>query len=379
MPKKIMIVAGEMSGDLYGSLLAGELKKQEGALELFGIGGDKMRSAGVDIVADSVQFASMGFVDVLQNFHRYIWLYRFALSTFQIRQPDVVVLIDFPEFNLRFGKRIKKQCPNVVYYVSPQVWAWRAGRIKDIAKIAKKMLVLFEFEVKIYEDAGIDVQWVGHPILDILSEPTEFDGLRSQLAIGKDDLVIGLLPGSRNKEFKRLFPIMTNAARLLLNKFPKARFLVGCAPNIKSAMVETEMKKMGPPLPCNVLWNKTYEVIRASDIVIAASGTVTLECAILETPMIVTYKVNPITFLLFLPFLKGISNFAMVNIVGGRRIMPEYYQHLAKPKLLAGAITSIIKEGKLKTMKNDLLAVKAKLGGPGASFRAAKSILQLLW
>lgn len=375
MTKTLMIVAGETSGDLHGSILAKELKKLLPKIRLIGMGGEKMRQAGVEIIEDSTQFASVGLIEAMQNFSKYARLYRLSISAIHKEKPNLVVLIDLPDFNLRFGKRVKERSIPIVYYISPQVWAWRPGRVKEIAKVVKKMLVIFEFEKEIYESQGVDVEWVGHPLLDTLHDVSKFDGLRQELQISENDLVFGLLPGSREKEFKRIFPIMCRTVKILLKEFPQAKFLVGCAPNIKPDLANTLKKKFN--VECTLLWDKTYEVIRASNLLIVASGTVTVESAILGTPMIVTYKINSLTALLFLPFAK-IKDFAMVNIVAGRRIMPEYYQWLARPELIAREAIFIVKEDRLEKMRKDLDEVKAKLGTPGASYRTAESILKLL-
>ena len=376
MSKTILIVAGETSGDLHGANLAIELKRQTPDIRLIGAGGDKMRAAGVELVSDSTKFASVGFVEAMGNFNKYACLYRLLISALRTEKPDLCVLIDFPDFNLRFGERVRESGIPIVYYISPQVWAWRKGRVQQIARMVKKMLVIFEFEKRIYEDAGVDVEFVGHPLMDVLAEPTKFDGLKQRTDKKANEITIGILPGSRVKEVKRLFPLMLETAGFIRRELPNTQFLVGVAPDINPDLVNRVNSKF-PSINAKLFYDRTYEVMRAADLLLIASGTATVEAAILGTPMIVTYKVNQFTGLLGLLLIKS-KDLAMVNIIARKRIMPEYYQWYAKPDAMAKEAISIIRDGRLEGMKKELEEIRAKLGSSGASRRVAEAILKLL-
>jgi len=366
----ILIVAGEASGDLHGAGLARYLKEFSPAAVLLGAGGRKMREAGVDIVAETTSHAAVGIVEAFHNLHHYTKLYRTLQSVLKSRRPDVVVLIDFPDFNLRFAERVHDHGIPIAYYISPQIWAWRSGRLKDIKRLVSKMIVILDFEEQLYRDAGMDAVFVGHPLLDSLPTPDR-EAIRREFG-GKP--LIGLLPGSRRKQFSALFPLLLKTAELISAELPESRFIVGCAEGIDRAGAEKLAAKV--KIPVRLLWNRTADVQAASDLLLTASGTSTLEAALHGTPMIVTYKLNPLTAATLGPLIK-IKTYALVNIVAGKPIMPEYYQSKAKPGPIAREALSIIKGGRLESMRVDLADVRRKLGAPGASRRAAAEVLKV--
>ena len=365
-----MIVAGEASGDLHGANLARAIRELAPRAILMGAGGHRMREAGVEILADTTAHAAVGIVEAFHNLHHYTKLYRTLQSVLKRRSPDVVVLIDYPDFNLRFAERVHDHGIPVAYYISPQVWAWRAGRIKTIRRLVSKMIVIFDFEEKIYRDAGVDVTFVGHPLLDALKD-VDHAALRREFG-GRP--LIGLLPGSRKKQFSALFPMMLKTARLISKELPEAAYIVGCAQGLDPEPAIKRAAASG--LPVKVLWDRTPDVQAASDLLLTASGTSTLEAALYGTPMIVTYKLNPLTAMTLGPLIR-VKRYALVNIVAGREIMPEYYQSRARPDLIAAEAVSIIKENRLESMRRDLAEVKRKLGSPGASGRAAREVLRV--
>lgn len=368
----ILIVAGETSGDLHGANLARELKALRPDLRIFGTGGKHMAEAGVEILHDATRHATVGLFEVVKNFGQYAKLYRKLMSFVRKERPSAVVLIDLPDFNLKFGRYAHQVGVPIVYYISPQVWAWRAGRIKTIANMVRKMLVIFPFEEEIYRKAGVDVAYVGNPLLDVIPE-SFISGLRREL--GVSGRLVGLLPASRRSQFARLFPLMMKACRLILREYPDTRFVVACAPNIDPEVVKRERDRHGLS-EIHVVHNRTYDVMAASDLLLVASGTATLEAGLFGTPMIVTYKVNTLSALMAYPFLR-VKSYALVNIVAGRMIVPELYQLKAKAELLAGEAISMIREGRLETMRRELKEVRRILGKPGASRRAAQEILKL--
>ncbi len=364
----ILIVAAETSGDIHGANLARELKALDPSLRLIGAGGIHMREAGVEILVDPTAHASVGIVEAFQNLHRYARLYRLLQSALKTRRPDAAVLIDSPDFNLRLAERVHDHGIPVIYYIGPQLWAWRKGRIKTIKRLVRKMIVILDFEEGLYRDAGVDVAFVGHPLLDARKD-VDREALRREL--GVKGPLIGLLPGSRGKQFRSLFPIMKKTAELISKEVPDARFVVACAPNINPELA------MERGLP--VVWNRTPEVMASSDLLLISSGTGTLEAAIYGTPMIVTYRLNPLTAYTLGPLVwMNIKDWALVNIVAGKRIMPEYYQRKGSPENLAREAVAILKEGRLPGLRKALAEVRAKLGSPGASRRAAAEVLKVL-
>jgi lipid-A-disaccharide synthase len=327
-----------------------------------------MREAGVEILIDPTTHASMGLIEVVHTLHRHAQHYRLLQSALRTQRPDAAVLIDSPDFNLRFAERVVDHGVPVIYYISPQIWAWRKGRIKTIKRLVRKMLVILDFEEKIYRDAGVDVSFVGNPLLDAI-RPVDRDAVRREW--GVRDLLVGLLPGSRRKVFQSVFPILRHSAELIARELPQAKFVVGCA-----STIDPKLASAPGLLP---VWNRTQEVMAASDLLLVASGTSTLEAALYGTPMIVTYKLNPISAYLVGPIVyMNTKEFSLVNIVAGRRVVPEYYQPYAKPGLIAREAVSLVREGRLPALRRELEEVRRKLGTPGASRRAAEEILQVL-
>jgi len=364
----IFIVATETSGDIHGGNLARQLKAIDPTIRLVGAGGAHMREAGVEILIDPTAHATVGVVEAVRHINRYAKIYRLLQSALRTWLPDAVVLIDSPDFNLRFAERVKDHGIPVIYYISPQIWAWRKGRIKTIRKVVRKMIVILDFEEKIYRDAGVDVAFVGHPLLDAYRD-IDREAVRKEWGVKK--LLIGLLPGSRGKQFRLLLPVFKKTVELIAKEFPDAKFVLGCAPTINP--------KLAAGHGVDVVVNRTPEVMAASDLLIVASGTATLEAGIYGTPMIVTYRLNPATAYLFGPLVwLNTRLWALVNIVAGKEIVPEMYQWRAKPPLLAREAVSMIRNGRLPEIRKALGDVRRKLGSPGASRRAAEEVLKTI-
>jgi lipid-A-disaccharide synthase len=364
----IFFVATELSGDIHGAHLARQLRALDPTIRMVGAGGSHMREAGVEILIDPVAHAMVGVFEVVRHIGRYAQIYRLLQSSLKKWEPDAVVLIDSPDFNLRFAGRVKDHGIPVIYYISPQIWAWRKGRIRTIRKVVTKMIVILDFEEKIYRDAGVDVAFVGHPLLDALQD-IDREAVRKEW--GAKKLLIGLLPGSRRKQFRMLFPILKKTAELIQKELPEAKFVLGCAPNLNPKLAEGQ--------GIDVVVGRTPELMAASDLLIVASGTATLEAGIYGTPMIVTYKLNPTTAYLFGPLVwLNTRLWALVNIVAGREIVPEMYQWRAKPHLLAKEAVAMIRDGRLPDIRKSLAEVRKKLGSPGASRRAAEEILRTI-
>jgi lipid-A-disaccharide synthase len=364
----ILLVAGEASGDLHGGNLARALRDLDPSVRLVGTGGRHMKEAGVELIHDTTRHATVGFFEVLANLGRYAALYRKLQSVLKREKPDVAVLIDSPDFNLRFAARVADHGIPVAYYIGPQLWAWRKGRIKTVKRVVRKMLVILDFEERVYREAGVDVAFVGHPLLDA-ERPVDRAAFRREF--GSPKVLVGLLPGSRRKQFRWLFPRMRDAAALIREKIPGARFVTALASTIDPALAAA------PGI--DVAVDRTPEVMASADVLLVASGTATLEAAMYGTPMVVTYRLNPLTAYAFGPLVwLNTKDFALVNIVAGKRVVPELYQRKGSPENLAREALGLLEPGRQAEVRRELAAVRRRMGAPGASRRAAEEVLRLI-
>jgi len=360
MMKNLLIVAGETSGDLHGSSLVKAIKSVNKDIHIAGLGGKKMKAEGVEILWDPTSHATVGLTEVLNNLSRYASAYRKIIGFINNKKPQAAVLLDLPDFNLRLAEDLHRRGIPVIYYISPQIWAWRSGRINKIRRVVTKMLVIFDFEEEIYRKAGVDVTFVGHPLLDVIDfNKPEPDGLR-----------IGLLPASRKEQFHKLFPIISRSAELILKKIPEVKFTVALAPGIDPRLARHNGLE-------DIVQGKSHEVIKNSTLIITASGTATVEALLFETPMIVTYKVSPLSAIAGRRLIK-VKHYAMVNIIAGREVVPELFQEKAKPEIIADYAIKLLNGDGLGKMKEELSNLKTRLGTPGASNRAAAEIIKYL-
>ena len=374
---KIMIFAGETSGDLHGGRLATALKKRRPNLELFGFGGGAMKEAGIEILADPTAIAVIGIVEVLRHLSVFRQLFQQAVQALDERKPDLVILIDYPGFNLRFAEEIKRRGIRLVYYISPQIWAWDPGRIHKIKRLVDRMVVVFPFEKELYEKHGVPVSFVGHPLLD-LAKPN-LPRLTVLQRLGLEDAlpVIGLLPGSREMEVGRILPVLLAAAEKIQDKLPSSvRFLLIKAPHLSWELYRPILSASRVQPKVVERWN--YDEIYACDLVMVASGTATLECALLERPMLIVYKTSWPTYLISRLAIR-IPVIGLVNVVAGKKIAPEFIQHKANPSLLAKAALELWADAERRDrMRSDFQNLRESLGTPGASDRAAQVVLQEL-
>jgi lipid-A-disaccharide synthase len=373
--KKVLILAGEASGDIYGGSLVKSIRAVDPSIVFTGMGGTRMKEAGVKLFRNAEQLAVVGLPGPERLF-TILEAFRQVSARLSRWKPDLLILIDYPEFNLLVAGKAKKLGLPVMYYVSPQIWAWRSGRINTIRRRVDKMVVILPFEEKVYQQAGVEVSFVGHPLLDFIRIDDE-DGLPSWVhEESQVDRIVGLVPGSRSSEIARLFPLMLDAAGLLLDSMPDVYFLVPLAPTISREQINPYLA--GRNLPLTVVKDDTYGVIRKCEMIIAASGTVTLEAAILGTPLVVVYKVNPLTYWLGKRLIK-VKHVALANIIAGETVAPELIQRHATPERIASEARRILGNGsRLLWMKHQLQKVRAKLGDPGASDKAAAIALELM-
>ncbi|MEA3328811.1 MAG: lipid-A-disaccharide synthase [Candidatus Omnitrophota bacterium] len=375
-PKKIIIIAGEASGDLHGACLAKSIKALDPKTEILGIGGQLMADAGVKLYYDIVGLAVIGFIEILTNLKKFKSIYNLALEKIDNLKPDAVILIDYPGFNLKIARQIKKRRIPVFYYISPQVWAWGKNRVKTISELVDKMLVVFEFEKEFYKQHGINAAFVGHPLLDTIKPPLEKDQACRIFNLDKTKPIVGILAGSRENEIKRHLTIMLEAARMLKKDIPDIQFIISKPPQIPEDLFNYLLKSSR--LSVGTITEKTYNLMNAADLVLVASGTATLEAAISLTPMIIIYKVSPLTYFLIRRLIR-IPYIGLVNIVAGKKIMPEFIQYQARPKNISRKAAEFLKDRKtLEQLKGELIKIREKLGGPGASRRAAEIILSSL-
>lgn len=374
--KKILIVAGEASGDLQAASLIKEIKKLHPEISFFGLGGKNMRSAGVELYTDLSDLAVIGFFEVLKNLKKIKAIFRLLLKKTDEAHPSLAILVDYPGFNLRLAAELKKRQIPVVYYISPQVWAWGRERIKIIKKLVKRMVVFFEFEKELYEKAGVPVSCVGHPLLDLVKPKLDKAELLRQLQLLENKYTVAILPGSRRGEVKTHLPIMLKTANLIKEKINAVQFLI-----LKSSSLEDDLFKeilAGSPLAMPLLSNQTYDGLAVSDFALVASGTATLETAILGIPMAIIYKVSFLSWL-YLKMAIKIPFVGLVNIIAGKKIVPEFIQYNARPEKIADyAIGLLTQTQDAQIIKKLLGNVKNALGEKGAATRAAQIILECL-
>ncbi len=368
-----MMLAGEASGDLHGAHLADALLQHHPGVKLFGAGGQKMKAAGVRLEYDLTEHAVVGFTEVLKNLSKFKKIFDDLSKKCAKEKPDAVILVDYPGFNLRFAKVAKKLGVRVIYYISPQVWAWGGWRIKAIRETIDQMIVVFAFEELFYKRHGIAAQFVGHPLLDLIQPRGDKGQTLQSLSIPDGKTVVGLLPGSREKEVSTLLPIMIEVGRLLTQKIQNLHFLIFKSPTLD----ETLYKKFPlQGLPATLIEDIDYRHRNAIDFSLVASGTATLENAVLGKPMVILYKVSPLTACLMRRLIQ-IPYIGLVNVVAGEKIVPECLQQDATPKKVAETALELLKNGaKLESMRRDLSEVRGKLGESGATLRAAEVILK---
>lgn len=369
----ILIVAGEVSGDIHGGKLVKAIKELSPEINIAGIGGDNMSSAGMKLLRNVNEMSFLGFTEIIKHLPFVRKVMNELLKWIEIERPKVVVLIDYPGFNLRLAEKAKNLGCKIIYYISPQIWAWGKGRIKKIARVVDQMIVIFPFEEELYRNAGVSVEFVGHPILENLESSFSKKDFFSENDLDPDEKLIGLLPGSRTQEVDSLYKIMIDAVDLLKSEYPNMQSITAKSPALDKAVYtkiagNDRLKQS----------NNTYDIMKHSDLLFVASGTATLESACFGTPLIVVYRVSPISWIIGKILIK-IKSIGLVNIVAGKKIAPEILQSELTPSRLTHEALNILKDEKLYAeTSSELLKVKKMLGEPGASKKAAELIIKHL-
>jgi lipid-A-disaccharide synthase len=364
----LLVVAGEASGDLHGARLLAHLRGRRPDLEAFGLGGGELARAGLEKVAESAEITVVGIAEVLRVLRRAREIFRQLLTEVERRRPAAAVLIDFPEFNLRLARELKRRGVKVIYYVSPQVWAWRRGRVRTVARVVDRMLVLFPFEVEFYRRAGVAVSWVGHPLVDeVPLLPQAWDAG----APAAGPFRVALLPGSRPSEVEALLPVLVGAVGELARRLPVEAILVR-AETVPAALVERAVEGAG--LPIEVVSERRHAHLAASHLALCASGTATLELGLLGVPMLVLYRLRPSTYLLAL-LLVRLPSISLVNLVLGRPAVPELLQGDATASRVAAEAASLLADPtRVAAMRRSLAELRGLLGEGGAAARAAAAV-----
>ena len=368
-----MVVAGEASGDLHGAGLCAAIRTLSPGTRVFGMGGERMRAAGVELVADVSRRATVGGTEAVSGVPALYRIFRRLRRVLEQERPGVLVLIDFPEVNLRLARVARRAAIPVVYFVPPQIWAWRGGRIRTIRRLVSLVLAAFPFERALYRDAGVAVEFVGHPAVDALATAPSRAVARRALDLPEDALVIGLLPGSRHGEVARMLPLMRETAARLSARWPAARFVVAQAPTLDGSLVQGII---GATPGIRVVREATPAVIRAADLLLVTSGTATLEAALLGTPMVVCYKLSRTSELLGRMTLR-VPWISLVNIVLGRRVVPELFErrHVTVDRIVDEA-AALLENMQARTAQLTAFAeLRAELGEPGVGMRAAQILL----
>ena len=377
--KRIMIVTGEASGDLHGAKLMSAITAQLPDTKFFGVGGKNMAAKGCEILIPGEEMAVMGIVEIVGHLPVILNAFnKLKREFYGSNKPDALVLIDFPEFNLRLARQAKKAGIPVLYYVSPQVWAWRRGRVKKIAAVVDSLAAIFPFEPAFYDGQDILVKYVGHPLLDEFEEAGNCQNLRPRLQISQDKKVVGLFPGSRHNELRYMLDTLVESAQLIFDKEPEVHFLVPVANTLSRADIQS---RFPTELPVSFIESDDatiYDVASSCDTILTVSGTVTLQIALVGTPMAIFYKVSPLTYAIGKRLIK-VDHAGLANIVAEDRIVPEFIQDMATPQNLANEALRVLNDSRYASdMRSALEQVHTKLGESGCSARVAEMLLQLL-
>jgi lipid-A-disaccharide synthase len=374
----IGIVAGEASGDLLASHMMEELKRAVPGVRFIGIGGPKMQAVGMQVLFPQEKLAVFGYIEVLKHYFEIVSIRRKLRAYFYAHPPDLFIGIDAPDFNFDLELKLKERGIPTIHYVSPSIWAWRGERIHKIKRAVSHMLALFPFEAPLYEKAGIPVTYVGHPLADMLSEEPDRDAMRKQMRLPTQSKVFAFLPGSRQSEVRNLAATFIDTARIILQQLPESNFLVPLATSETRRIFEEILRQHGgQDLPIRILFGHAHDAIIAADVVLVASGTATLEVALLKRPMVITYKMPALLYWLLKPKAYQ-PYFGLPNILAGKFVVPELFQNDATPENLAQVLLNLLSNkqavGELEVIFTDMHSTLRQ----GNAHKAAQAILPYL-
>jgi lipid-A-disaccharide synthase len=372
-PIPLLLSAGEASGDMYAARLAIALKSRAD-VAIFGMGGPQMRAAGVDIVTDYSEVSVVGITEILSHLPSLVRAMRHLVAEAERRKPAFAILTDFPGFHLRLARKLKRHGVRNIYYICPQFWAWRPWRVRVVRRRFAQALCIFPFEEKFYGDAGVPVKFIGHPLVGAVHASLDRKTFRQKQGLNPEQPVVAVLPGSRKAEFRQHLPVL-QAACAQIRRQTQAQFFLAAAPGSDAALLR---EGWPPELPLRIVEGQTYDALAAADAAIVSSGTATIEAALLDVPMVVVYRVTPLTALLAKPLVRT-PFFSMVNLIAGKRLVPELIQNDFTPDRVSNEVLRLLREPSARDAQRAGLAqVRARLGSPGAVERAADAIVDLL-
>jgi lipid-A-disaccharide synthase len=376
LPAEILIVATEASADLHAARVLEELRQLRPDLRAFGMGGPRLRAAGLDALHRAEEMSVMGLAEVLPRIPVILRILRDLGAAAAARRPVAALLVDSPDFNLRLAERLKKLGIRVVYYVSPSVWAWRRGRVKTIARVVDRMLCILPFEERFYQGTGVSARFVGHPLAErpLPETPASY---RAALGLAPGRTTVALMPGSRRSEVKRIFPSMLGAAERIRERHPDAQFVIPVAPTLDAGALTPYLARHAT-LDVTLAPGRTEAALGAADAALVKSGTSVLESAIMLRPMVVVYRFSWFTYLVGRLFVR-LAHFALVNLLAGRAVVPELLQGQATPKRMAAEIERLLEAGAARDQQlRGLEEIRASLGSPGAPRRVAEELVRAL-
>jgi len=376
---RFLISCGEASGDLYAGALTRELLALDATIRVAGLGGPQFAAAGGTLVDDYRDIAVTGLTEVIAKLPRSFAARRRLVAAARADRPDALILIDFPDFNFRLAPPIRRLGVPVIYYIGPQIWAWRAGRLKTIRAIADRVLVIFPFEESIYRQGGVPVEFVGHPLIDLATPSAGRGEFLSSRGLSPSAPTVAILPGSRPNEVARILPDLAAAAERIRSAVPGVQFLVARAPHLDEALfAPAGAGRLGAAAPVAIVEGDTDTVLASADVALTASGTATVQCALHDTPMVIVYRVSALSYW-WLRRLVTLDTIGMVNLIAGERLVPELVQDAFTPDAVAReAISMLTDRDRAARIRAGLAIVRARLGGPGASRRAAEAILRVV-